>query len=123
MKFNSEKVRNIVYLKSDFTEIDGIDHYGRFVYDVNYWASIPRAIKNSSVVIKISVYASNPIVSTSLFENRSTAEEVVQGLKEYESTLKNKVRASRAAPIAIKYSDISSNINNVCIFCCGIGSH
>ena len=67
MKFNSEKVRNIVYLKSDFTDIDGIDRYGRFVYDVSYWANIPRAIKNNSVLVKISVYDSNPIISSNIF--------------------------------------------------------
>lgn len=112
MKFNSEKVRNIVYLKSDFTDIDGIDRYGRFVYDVSYWANIPRAIKNNSVLIKISVYDSNPIISSNMFENVETAQEAVQSLKEYETTLKNKVHSARARPIAVKFSDISSNINN-----------
>ena len=112
MKFNSEKVRNIVYLKYDFTDIDGIDRYGRFVYDVSYWANIPRAIKNNSILVKISVYDSNPIISSNIFENVTTAEEVVQSLKEYETTLKNRVTSARATPIAVKFSDISSNINN-----------
>ena len=112
MKFNSRKVRDIIFIKPDFTEIDGIDHYGRFVYDVNYWASIPRAIKNNSVVVKISVYASNPIVSTSLLGNVKSASDLVSSLKQFNSISKSKVRVSRANPIAVKYSDISCNINN-----------
>ena len=112
MKFNSEKVRNIVYLRSDFTDIDGIDRYGRYVYDVSYWANIPRAIKNSAILVKISVYDSNPIISSNIFENVTTAAEAVKSLKEYDTTLKNRIRTARSKPIAVKYSDISSNINN-----------
>jgi hypothetical protein len=112
MKFNSEKVRNIVYLKTDFTDIDGIDRYGRFVYDVSYWANIPRAIKNNSILVKISVYDSNPIINSNIFEGVTTAAEAVKSLKEYDTTLKNRVRTARSKPIAVKYSDISSNISN-----------
>ena len=112
MKFNSEKVRNIVYLKKDFVDIDGIDSYGRYVYDFSYWANIPRAIKNSSVIVKVSAYANNPIVSTSMFENAKTSREVVRGLKQYDAKLKSLTRSARENPLAVKYSDISSNVNN-----------
>lgn len=112
MKFNSNKIRNIVYLKSDFVDIDGIDQYGRFVYDFSYWANIPRAIKNKSVIVKVSAYATNPIVSTSMFENAKTSRQVVKGLKEYDARLKYVVASARQAPLAVKYSDISSGISN-----------
>jgi hypothetical protein len=112
MKFNSAKVRNIIRLQRDFTDIDGIDKYGRFVYDVKYWVNIPRAIKNDSILVKISVYDSNPIINSNIFENVHTAEEVITRLKSYDTSLKNKVNAARATPLAVKYSDISKNINN-----------
>jgi len=112
MKFNSEKVRNIIYLKKDFVDIDGIDRYGRYVYDFSYWANIPRAIKNNSVIVKVSAYATNPIVSTSMFENAKTSREVIRGLKQYDAKLKSLTRSARANPLAVKYSDISANVNN-----------
>jgi hypothetical protein len=112
MKFNSEKVRNIVYLKKDFVDIDGIDNYGRYVYDFSYWANIPRAIKNNSVIVKVSAYATNPIISTSMFENAKTSRQVIQGLKQYDAKLKSLTRSARANPLAVKYSDISANVSN-----------
>ena len=112
MKFSSNKVRNVVYLKSDFVDIDGIDRYGQFVYDFSYWANIPRAIKNKSVIVKVSAYATNPIVSTSMFENAKSSRQVIKGLKQYDARLKNLVKSSRENPLAVKYSDISSGINN-----------
>ena len=112
MRISSNKIRNVVYLASDFTDIDGIDRYGRIVYDVSYWANIANAIKNNSVLVKISVYANNPLVTGSLFEGVESARAVIRGLKEYETTIKNRVRKARSEPIAVKVSDISSNISN-----------
>lgn len=112
MKFSSNKVRNIVYLKSDFVDIDGIDRYGQFVYDFSYWANIPRAIKNKSVIVKVSAYATNPIVSSSMFENAKSSRQVVRGLKEYDARLKYVIASARQSPLAVKYSDISSGISN-----------
>ena len=112
MKFSSNKVRNIIYLKKDFVDIDGIDRYGQFVYDFSYWASIPRAIKNSSVIVKVSAYTSNPIISSSLFEDAKSSRQVIRSLKHYDAKLKSVVRSARANPIAVKYSDISANISN-----------
>ena len=112
MKFSSDKVRNVIYLKSDFVDIDGIDRYGRYVYDFSYWANIPRAIKNKSVVVKVSVYATNPMVSSSMFEDARNSKKVIKSLKEHNARLKYIVASARQNPIATKFSDISSGINN-----------
>ena len=82
------------------------------MYDFSYWANIPRAIKNKSVIVKVSAYATNPIVSTSMFENAKSSRQVIKGLKQYDARLKNLVKSSRENPLAVKYSDISSGINN-----------
>jgi len=112
MRISGNKVRNVIYVTPDFTDIDGIDRYGRIVYDVSYWANIPKAIKNDSVLVRISVYANNPITTSSLFEGVTSARLAIHRLKEYETTLKNQIRSARANPIAVKVSDISSNISN-----------
>jgi len=112
MKFTGRRVKGIIRIPSDFTEIDGIDRYGRIMYDVDYWASIPNSIRNRTVTVRISVYNKNPIVKTDMFDGVKTPEQAVQALSYYEGKRKNKVRSARARPVAVKYSDISAYISN-----------
>ena len=112
MKFIGKRVKNIIRIPADFTEIDGIDRYGRIIYDVDYWASIPNSIRNRTLKVKISVYNKNPVSNTRMFDDVKTPEEAVLALSNYEGKRKNKVRKGRARPIAVKYSDISAHISN-----------
>ena len=112
MKFIGKRVKNVIRVPADFTEVDGIDRYGRILYDVEYWASIPNSIRNRALTVKISVFNKNPIANTRMFDEVKTPEQAVQALSNYEGKRKNRVRKGRARPIAVKYSDISAYISN-----------
>ena len=77
MKITANKKRNIIKVSNDFAEIEGISRWGHFQYSLNYFADIPKCIKNQTITVRISAYRYNPIVRTSLFGGAVTAEEAI----------------------------------------------
>lgn len=112
MKFNIKKVRNIIHLDKDFVSLDGIDNYGKFIYNFSIWANIPQAISNDSILIRVSIFATNPIITSNLFEDAKNSREIIDSLKNYSSKFKSAIKTIRSKPLVSKNIDISANINN-----------
>ena len=112
MKIGSIKVRNIIKVPDEFVKIVGIDEYGRFIYNLNYYADVPSCIRKQCMMVKITAYVHNPIVYTSLFGSSVTAKDVIKNVRNYASRMKDRVRGARSRHIAGKFSDISSGISN-----------
>jgi len=112
MKITANKKRNIIKVSNDFAEIEGISRWGHFQYSLNYFADIPKCIKNQTITVRISAYRYNPIVRTSLFGGAVTAEEAIKNIRNYAARTKDRIRAARRHRISYRRSDISSGISN-----------
>jgi len=112
MKIASTKLRNIIKVPNEFVRIAGIDQYGRFLYELNYFADVPECIRRGTMSVRVTAYRNNPTVRTSLFGPATTAEDVIKNVRNYASRMKSRIRGVRRRFIARKYSDISSGISN-----------
>lgn len=112
MKVEFVKIRNIIKVPPEFVSIVGIDQYGRFIYELNYFADVPSCIRRRTMTVRITAYTHNPIVKTSLFGSAVTAEEVIKNVRNYASRMKDRIRGARSNPVARINSDISSGVSN-----------
>ncbi|MBK23600.1 MAG: hypothetical protein CME70_06295 [Halobacteriovorax sp.] len=109
---NFFKKKKIIEVPKAFAAIVGIDEYGRFLYNINYIASIPDSIRNKVTTVKLSAYTHDPLVRSSMFGNSVAAEDVIKNIRNYATRVKDRITAARKDPIVVKNSDITTGINN-----------
>ena len=112
MKIRPKRIRNLIKLDSDFSSIEGIDKFGRIVYDLTLYADIFSCLSSDVITVRVSAYRKSPISRTPIFHKTISSRDVISGLKTHFSKKKGRVKKARSNPMAVTSMDISKVISN-----------
>ena len=112
MRFRPRRANEIIRLNNNFAKIEGIDDNDRFIYSIDYYVNIGRAISAGTTRIRVTVYPQDPRADVNTLISAQTSAELVSRVVTMGADQSRAIAEARANPLSTTNFDISKKINN-----------